>query len=358
MLVLRVGSFSLGWGRQVLEWRTTVPWSRVRTFTDPFPFQATIRAADLEFFPTASGKFRGELTQVCMNKLWMQRFYHSLPQVVAGSMRPGRRVISFLTGAKPTEMQHCGLDVLPGDIIVNNSEALHQKIGAGFHFAGMSLATDDFDAACEALAGRQCSATALPSLVRPSPALMSRLQKLHKTVGQMAQNTPSILVLPEVVRSLEQQLIHLMVRCLTDGAFSGMTTAGQRRYSAVARLEALLEAYPDKPFHLPEICAAIGVEERTLRSACHEHLGMSPMRFLALRRMHLVRRALLRADSSTTVTRVAIDLGFWELGRFAVNYRALFGETPSATLRRSPDDRRVFLNHPTSLVRPDLYTVH
>ena len=64
---------------------------------------------------------------------------------------------------------------------------------------------------------------------------------------------------------------------------------------------------------------------------------MGPIRYLTLRRMHLVRRALLRADSSTTVTRIATDHGFWELGRFSVAYRTLFGETPSESLRRPSD---------------------
>jgi AraC-like DNA-binding protein len=54
--------------------------------------------------------------------------------------------------------------------------------------------------------------------------------------------------------------------------------------------------------------------------------------------MHLARRALLRADASAaTVTMVATDHGFWELGRFSVEYRGLFGESPSASLRRPPD---------------------
>jgi AraC-like DNA-binding protein len=77
---------------------------------------------------------------------------------------------------------------------------------------------------------------------------------------------------------------------------------------------------------------------------------MGPIRYLSLRRMHLVRRALLRADSSTTtVTRLATDHGFWELGRFAVAYRALFGESPSVSFHRPPNDRPILLNRPSSL---------
>jgi len=118
-----------------------MPWSKVLNFTDPLPYQAAIRAADLELFPTARGKFCAELTQVCMNQLWMQRFHQNLPLVVAGAMRAGRRIISFLTAAKPTTMQHRGMDVSPGEIIVNNSDVLHQRTGAGFRMGGMSLPT-------------------------------------------------------------------------------------------------------------------------------------------------------------------------------------------------------------------------
>jgi AraC-like DNA-binding protein len=54
--------------------------------------------------------------------------------------------------------------------------------------------------------------------------------------------------------------------------------------------------------------------------------------------MHLARRALRIADrEATTVTEIATNYGFWELGRFSVAYRALFGESPSASLRRPSD---------------------
>jgi transcriptional regulator GlxA family with amidase domain len=136
-----------------------------------------------------------------------------------------------------------------------------------------------------------------------------------------------------------------------------MSTGGRRHDTIVARFEEFLEANPDQPLYLTEICAAIGVAERTLRAACEEHLGMGPIRYLSLRRMHLVRRALLRADPSTaTVTRLATDHGFWELGRFSVTYKALFGKSPSDTLQRPPDDRRIFLNRPSTLEGPIPYS--
>lgn len=200
----------------------------------------------------------------------------------------------------------------------------------------MSLATDDFEAACEAVVGHPI-AESPQYRVRPSAGLMSRLVNMHEKVGQLAKDTPDVFTHPEVVRALEHELVHLMIRCLADGAPSGMTSGDRRHSGIVARFKGFLDANPDTPLYLTEICAAIGVGERTLRASCEEQLGMGPIRYLSLRRMHLVRRALLQADHSTdTVTGIATNHGFWELGRFSVSYRTLFGELPSESLRRPP----------------------
>jgi transcriptional regulator GlxA family with amidase domain len=87
---------------------------------------------------------------------------------------------------------------------------------------------------------------------------------------------------------------------------------------------------------MPKLCAKIGVTERTLRTCCVEFLGVSPTRYLLLRRLNEA-RAALRADPSTvSVAQVARNHQFLELGRFAVTYRTTFGESPSKTLQRDP----------------------
>ncbi len=102
----------------------------------------------------------------------------------------------------------------------------------------------------------------------------------------------------------------------------------------VKRLDAFLHEHLDEPIHMSQLCDATGVSERSLRNACHAVCGTSPKRYLTRRRLEAVRTALAEArPGQDTVTRIATDFGFFELGRFAGMYTSVFGERPSDTLR-------------------------
>ena len=77
--------------------------------------------------------------------------------------------------------------------------------------------------------------------------------------------------------------------------------------------------------YIPDLCAIVGVPERTVRLCCYESLGMGPKRYLLLRRMNLAWQALRKADMAvTTVTDVAANFRFWNFGRFSVEYKVLY----------------------------------
>jgi transcriptional regulator GlxA family with amidase domain len=108
----------------------------------------------------------------------------------------------------------------------------------------------------------------------------------------------------------------------------------------MVRFEEVLAEHLSQPPNIPELCELVGVSDRTFRSCCAEFLGMSPTRYVLLRRLREVRSALREADPDTAnVAEVAHRFGFAELGRFAGTYRATFGETPSTTLQRTPGTR-------------------
>ena len=118
---------------------------------------------------------------------------------------------------------------------------------------------------------------------------------------------------------------------------SAQTRTGRARIrppQIVKRLYAFLRDHLDEPIYMAQLCDVTGVSERSLRNACHAVYGISPKRYLTRRRMEAVRNALAGArPGEATVTRIATDYGFYELGRFAAIYSELFGERPSDTLR-------------------------
>jgi AraC-like DNA-binding protein len=245
---------------------------------------------------------------------------------------------------------YCGREVLSGDIVISRREIMHKRFDADVQKGAMSLPKSELHPLYKAVRGYDFPETSEMRIVRPDMEAMSRLVKLHNVVGQMAHDTPDILQMPAVGRALEQQLIQFMLQCLASETLEASVRT-VRHSATMKRFEELLEANSDRALYLTEICAAIGVAERTLRACCEEQLGMGPIRYLQLRRMHLVRRALLRADpSEATVTQIATDYGFWELGRFSVTYRVLFGELPSKTLLRPTEKAASKPNRPSSLV--------
>ena len=107
----------------------------------------------------------------------------------------------------------------------------------------------------------------------------------------------------------------------------------QTRSEVVARAEQLLRERSE-PLPIARLSLLVGVSERGLRNAFNAVRGMSPKQCVIHDRLHGVRRKLSDPGAlPATVTDVATEYGFFELGRFAGRYKAVFGETPSATLR-------------------------
>jgi len=89
------------------------------------------------------------------------------------------------------------------------------------------------------------------------------------------------------------------------------------------------------PVPIAQLCVQLRVCPGTLENAFKSVTGVTPHAFFLRRRLNKARSALLCHDADTVrVTDIATGLGFSELGRFAVRYRQMFGESPSETLRR------------------------
>ncbi|MBE9549135.1 MAG: AraC family transcriptional regulator [Proteobacteria bacterium] len=89
------------------------------------------------------------------------------------------------------------------------------------------------------------------------------------------------------------------------------------------------------PIRLAELCVVTGVSERTLQNHFKRELGMTPKTYMLGQRLTGVHHQLWAADpKNTLIADVANAWGFWHMGQFAADYKKIFKELPSATLRQ------------------------
>jgi AraC-like DNA-binding protein len=326
-----------------------MPSSATRTFTDPDMYFAGIRNLQIDGVITKRGEFRAESTRIDLHRLWMHRIDEDLPRIMRITPSGKRSVILFGTEPDQPEIQISGIEASQDQIaMIGLDWPYYFRSSEACGWGTMSLTPEDLAAAGEAIIGRPVTPPSFPRSTSPPAPVGSRLLQLHEAAGHLAKTAPDILAKPEVARAIEEALVEIMVLSLSEGHLDGVRNVHRHRATVMRRLEEVLTSTPDRPLYMPQLCATIGASYTTLRDCCQEYLGMSPRRYLWLRRMHLARRALRIADAEkTTVTEIATDFGFWELGRFAGAYRSLFGEPPSAALRRPAEDLK-----PAEIIEP------
>ena len=89
-----------------------------------------------------------------------------------------------------------------------------------------------------------------------------------------------------------------------------------------------------RDWSVTELAEAAGLSSRTLQRQFREFLGKAPPAALRDVRFESARRELLQGVPDAKVMDIAQRCGFPHCGRFSVEYRRRFGETPSETVRR------------------------
>ena len=168
---------------------------------------------------------------------------------------------------------------------------------------------------------------------RPQAAQMRALEHAGRVGIDLLRRYPEFLDNDAACRRLQDLLLGRLLDC----TLAPQAESAARCRASVMRCQEYLEGRRDEPVYTEDLCVALGMSDRSLRRFFMEMFGMSPGRYLRRRRLHLARRALKSSSSpgTTRVTDVCFAHGFFDPGRFAADYRDLFGELPSTTLHRA-----------------------
>jgi AraC family ethanolamine operon transcriptional activator len=166
------------------------------------------------------------------------------------------------------------------------------------------------------------------------PRVIRRLDALVVQVVEKLRNNVSYRANDLLLDAIHSQLLGTATELLLDSDMNVDRVSPRKRFLACRRALRCAERL-NRPINVDELAAQAGVSRRTLELGFRETLDISPKRYLRSLRLNGLHRDLRRAiPGRTTVTDAATHWGFVELGRIAVEYRQLFGESPSTTLAR------------------------
>lgn len=308
-----------------------------QVFTDFDEFADALPGIDGRFIPTARQKADWWIENAAANRSYLHGSQIGGAATFAGHGRPG-----VLTVALPMTDASClrvdGQDFEPDAfILLQDEQFLTLSSQDVVRWVGASLPVNTPLIAPELL-----SRSGTGPRLRSPPPFLDRLRWVISRAyssSELADFTN-----PTTAAAVEQEvaicLTHILERTVKDP--EPVDTRPQlSRGRVIARTLSLIEANCGQPLFIEDICSATQVSERSLRNIFYEFFGVGPMRLLKVRQLYEIRAALLRAHPQRdTVARVAARFGIWDFSLFARNYKAMFGESPSRTLRTPPSDAR------------------
>jgi AraC family ethanolamine operon transcriptional activator len=291
----------------------------------------------MDYRPVEHGAFSAHLQVLQLDALQMD--YESWSHAVE------------IAGTSPEDALAVAFQIEPGgNILTRGQEVCSASIdcygpGAEIHSVtrqqnamGSMVISRDLLLQGEALAGFDLTLLlAGHTVIRPEPPALHALRNWHKSLMRSTDIQAAGEITASAERWATSESIEHLVRVLTTQVNTTPTRLKRRYALARAAQEFMLDRL-DEPPTLTEICADLAVSHRALHYAFLDVFGISPKAYLKAQRLYAVRKALMHRPPDTTVTCVMMEAGFFDPGHFARDYKAMFGERPSETLR--------IINHP------------
>ncbi|WP_418648011.1 helix-turn-helix domain-containing protein [Thauera butanivorans] len=319
---------------------TTAPFSyTLRDTLDADEHAACLSNWQQQYDQLSAGLFAGEFEEFCFGRV--QLFREALNQSVhqAGIAWPGSRTVAVPTVIEGTGW--FGGETYSADtmLTLGSSDELDFRTPRRLEIVACTADTTALNTYALQVEHRDLEAELSGRTTVPaSPQQMADLGALLTTMMASLRATPDLLRHPQMRTAMEQALFATLLNTLPPAAASpSLAPSCRTRQFIVARAREYMETHIDEPITVADLCVKLGVSRRTLQYSFQDVLDLNPVKFLRAIRLNAVRRALKQAGGNerATVADIAARWGFWHLSHFSADYKAMFGELPSETLRRS-----------------------
>lgn len=304
--------------------------------TDVFEQAASLRCWSQDYLQLSPGNFFGEIQEISFSPLQIFREYVSQSVDMKAMPRPNCYTIGLplaLDGSGTWQGRPIWQDSI---FSLCPNEGLYFRMPKAASVIVATIDADVFDNFAYTLTGMEASSLISKSksiLVEPKIAEFSRAFLLN-VLSSFLGNSQSDLHSASVSCAVQEIMDVLLSSLIADPLKDKCRTSHSVQRAIVERArEFVLNDYGQVPT-VAELCCHLRMSRRGLHHAFINVLGINTVTFLRLVRLHEVRKELHKASPDEKVNRIAAKWGYWHMGMFSRQYKELFGELPSVSLKK------------------------
>jgi hypothetical protein len=198
---------------------------------------------------------------------------------------PDGRVVIMLPSSLGEPPLWNGAPTRNGEMVTIGAGARpHWYTRGAARWMGVCLPTDALAAGGGILAGPDFCLPPELHRWRPPTRALRALVGICRAVVLLTEAHPTVPVDAEAARGVEQELLQMLVECLSVGRPEPEPPARRHEAASLARLEELLHTPAGHRASATALFAALGVSEPKLHACCRAHLGVGPCLYVSLRR--------------------------------------------------------------------------
>lgn len=285
----------------------------------------------------SSGSFHGTLSEVWIGDMQVFREVTTQSVVEHGHAWEGARLFG-VPMAMAGSGSFCDRPLHTGSIFSFGPScefSLHTP--KEFDVVGIAIKEEDYQQVVASLveAGSTQMPSDRPTVMRCQSGL-DELRMFLDSLFEVLDDNPAILSHPTVQKTICSALLgHICDSIQTASDMPAPLPTYQARKAIVEQVRHHVLNNLHDTVTIAELCEALRTSRRTIQYCFQEVLNTNPVQYLRAIRLNNVRRELRNGNpAQMRIQDVAARWGFWHLSHFASDYRAMFGELPSDTLRK------------------------
>lgn len=285
----------------------------------------------------SSGNFQGTLSEVWIGDMQIFREVTTQSVVEHGQAWTGARLFG-VPMAMAGSGSFCDRPIHDNSIFSfgpGSEFSLHSP--KKFDVVGIAIKEDDYRQVVASLeeAGSKRMLPESATVMRCRAGL-DELRVFLDSLFEVLDDNAAILSHPTTQKTIRSALLgHICDSVQSASDLPAPLSSYRARKAIVERARHHVLSNLHETVTIAELCEALQTSRRTIQYCFQEVLNTNPVQYLRAIRLNSVRRELRGSNPALTqVQDIAARWGFWHLSHFASDYRAMFGELPSDTLRK------------------------